>query len=382
MPRTAPPHPWSDLGDAERATFLELLRDGPLPRSELAERLDLSRPSLTRLTRTLLTAGLAEEVGMQLRTRTGRPSELLRIRPDAARLFGVKLTGDTAYAVVTDARLRVLAAHEEPLVDRDPEAVALAVADVERRLAPTHGQDGRFDAAAVTLAGDVVHTDAGAVVRNSVYLGWDEVAFGDLLEGRLRTGLVAVANDVSALTALMHWFGPAAGRSSMALITVGAGIGTGLVLNGQPYPGSRGRAGALEHLVLDPAGPICGHGHRGCVSVHLTNASIAASIHAESYAEVVRRARRGDGAARLAFEEAGTALGYLLAAVANAYDPEIVIVTGDGLAVMDLARTAVDRELAARRPLDPPPVLVEPLDFDAWARGGAVIALRALLALP
>ncbi|HCX84834.1 MAG TPA: ROK family transcriptional regulator [Micrococcales bacterium] len=366
----------ADLGAAERATVREVLVHEPVPRAELARLLGLSRASLTRLTRTLIDGQILEEVGVELRTRTGRPSELLQVRSDAARVLGVKLTADTAYVVVTDLAARVLDAVEEPLADRRPEAVVAQLAATHASLTARHGS---FVATGVCLAGDVVGEGRARTVLDSAWLGWDEVALEAMLTDAIG-GVVRTENDVRALTEYLHWFGPVTGRDSLVLVTVGTGIGVGLVIEGRQLAGRHGRAGRLDHLVLDPAGPICGLGHRGCVSAYLTSGAITGAVRADSYDAAVASARDGDPAAVRAFEDAGRALGYLLGTLANAVDPEALVVTGDGLAVVELAGEAVRAELARTCRAQPgADVAVHPFDFRDWARGAAVTAVRHVL---
>jgi predicted NBD/HSP70 family sugar kinase len=173
------------------------------------------------------------------------------------------------------------------------------------------------------------------------------------------------------------------GCSSLALITVGAGVGFGLVVDNRVVTGHHGRAGRLDHLPVDSTGPACGQGHRGCVSALLPNQSIVDALGTPGldFAGVVELARDGHVGALRAFRAAGHALGVLIGTVANALDPEKIVLAGDGLAVMELAgdevRTTVQQALA---PGIPAPTLdVQPFQFDEWARGGAVVGLRTML---
>ncbi len=367
---------WPTLAQAERGALREVLIHGPIPRTEIAHRLGLSRASLTRVTRTLVAQGLIGEVGLEMRARTGRPSELLQARSDTYRLLGVKLTAETLYAVVTDLTARPVATAEEPIASRAFADVVDQLAVLVARLRAAHPG---LCAVGVCLAGDLVGSGPEQVVTDSPYLGWTDVQVNAVLTERLRLP-VTTENDVRALTAAEHWFGAGAGCRSMALVTVGVGVGFGLVVDDRMIQGATGRAGRLDHLRIDPSGPICGLGHRGCASVYLTSGSIARTL-GTTYDEAVALAERGQPAAVLAFREAGRALGVLIATVANALDPEKIVLTGDGLAVMRIAPDAVWAAVAEMR--DPQdavtPLDVQPFDFTEWARAGAVTAIRALV---
>lgn len=384
MSRTQPGVPsgatvWPVLADAERGVLRELLIHGPLPRAEIARRLGVSRASLTRVTRALMDHGLVAEGDVELRGATGRPSELLVVRHDARHFLGVKLTGDTVYAVVTDLGARIVATHEEPIGSREPDAVIDQIAAIHARFAGDHGT---IVACGVALAGDLATVDGRQVVASSAFLGWKDVYLAERLTDRL--GIPTGAeNDVRALTATEHWFGAGAGCSSLALITVGAGVGFGFVVDNRLVTGHHGRAGRLDHLPVDTAGPVCGSGHRGCVSALLPNQAIvdALRIPGLDFAGVVALARDGHAGARRAFVDAGQALGVLIGTVANALDPEKIVLAGDGLVVMELAgsevHSTIERALAPGVPA--PAVDVQPFEFDEWARGGAVLGIRTML---
>jgi len=373
----SPGSPWPALNQAERNALREVLIHGPISRAEIGRRIGMSRASLTRVTRALLDHGLIEEGALEQRARTGRPSEMFGIARSARHFFGVKLTGDAIYAVVTDLGGTGVATHEETLASRE-------IVDVTARIrAIFDAFSARFDdivAAGVCLGGDL--TQDREIVVSAPFLGWTDVPLGRLLTASLGIP-VATENDVRALTAAEQWFGAGAGFSSLALITIGAGIGFGFVVDDRLVTGAHGRAGRLDHLRVDAAGPVCAAGHRGCASVYLTRDSIVRAIHGvdTDYHGAVELARAGHLGAARAFRDAGVALGVLIGTVANGLDPEKILLTGDGLAVWELAREHViasidDTYDPGPEPLD---IDVQPFEFDEWARAAAIVGIRSTL---
>lgn len=368
---------WPVLNQAERGALREVLIHGPLPRAEIARRLGVSRASLTRVTRTLQEHGLITEGALEQRAWTGRPSELFEITPGARHFFGVKLTGDTIYAAITDLGAHDVATIEEHLRSREVGDVVESIAEIFAAFTE------RFDdivAGGICLAGDL--TQNRGIVVKSPFLGWSNVPLARLLSDRLGIP-VSTENDVRALTAAEHWFGAGAGCSSLALITIGTGIGFGFVIDDKLVTGAHGRAGRLDHLKIDGAGPVCPEGHRGCASVYLTSESIVRSIHGTDtdYAGAVELARTGHPGALRAFHDAGTALGMVLGTVANGLDPQKIILTGDGLAVWEFAHEQIATAIAetfnaGEEPLD---VDVQPFEFTEWARAAAVVGIRTAL---
>ncbi|OII33715.1 hypothetical protein BIV02_11790 [Curtobacterium sp. MMLR14_014] len=370
---------WPALPDGSRLALREILIHGVLSRAEIARSLGLSRASLTRAMRILVSQRLVVEVGTDVRGATGRPSELLQVSSGQWEFLGIKLTKDRLYAAVTDLGGRVLALHEEAIDDTAAESLAEQIALVLERLRDAHPA---ICAIGVSLPGDVMVRAGESVVAASVFLGWHEVPFARMLEER--TGIATfTANDVHALTAKEHWFGAGAGRGSMVLVTVGEGLGLGLIANGQVSTGEHGRLGRIGHLPVLGGGPDCGLGHAGCASSYLPSPVIVrnAGHEGKTYDQVVELARDGDEGALAAFEDAGRALGVLLATAVHIADPSAVVLTGDGLPVYDLARATVDESMrAALAPYtEPVTVEVQPFEFSEWARAGAVLAIRRLL---
>ncbi|PZE26378.1 ROK family transcriptional regulator [Curtobacterium sp. MCLR17_055] len=370
---------WPALPDGSRLALREILIHGVLSRAEIARSLGLSRASLTRAMRILVSQRLVVEVGTDVRGATGRPSELLQVSSGQWEFLGIKLTKDRLYAAVTDLGGRVLALHEEAIDDTAAESLAEQITLVLARLRDAHPA---ICAIGVSLPGDVMVRAGESVVAASVFLGWHEVPFARMLEER--TGIATfTANDVHALTAKEHWFGAGAGRGSMVLVTVGEGLGLGLIANGQVSTGEHGRLGRIGHLPVLGGGPDCGLGHAGCASSYLPSPVIVrnAGHEGKTYDQVVELARDGDEGALAAFEDAGRALGVLLATAVHIADPSAIVLTGDGLPVYDLARATVDESMrAALAPYtEPVTVEVQPFEFSEWARAGAVLAIRRLL---
>ncbi|MBD8142068.1 ROK family transcriptional regulator, partial [Frigoribacterium sp. CFBP 13605] len=231
---------WSPLAGSAQAVVLDILVHGARPRTELAARLGLSGPSLTRITRPLLESGLLVERASLAPSGSGRPSVPLDLDPDAHHFVGVKLTRDRLFVVVADQRGRVLGGHDDDLPDPSPAAVVAQVAAV---VTSARGRDDRIRAVGVTVGGQVVDR---AHVRHAPFLGWDDVPLAELLTAM--TDLPTwVENDVRALTQAELWFGEGRGLRSFALVTIGAGVGLGLVAAGEVLGGAHSSAGSVGH---------------------------------------------------------------------------------------------------------------------------------------
>jgi predicted NBD/HSP70 family sugar kinase len=320
---------------------------------------------------------------------SGRPATPLAVRPDRAHFVGVKVTGDELIGVLTDLTARPLATGRTDLRAHD---VVTVVADLARLVARlradgTGSGGGGVHSVGVTLAGDV---DArGGTVRYSPFLDWRHVPLAALVGAATGTP-VLVENDVRALTVAEQWFGAGVGLSSFALVTVGAGIGCGLSVGGRVVSGAYGVSGELGHLALGGTDRVCTCGNTGCVEAVASSRAIteqareAAGDPELSMPGAVRLAYAGHREVRAVFARAGHAMGLALAAVANLVGPQRIVISGEGVSSYDLYEEEIRQTFAARAfgAAAECDLLVRPLPFEEWARGGAAVAVQHLLAPP
>lgn len=388
------------LGEATRAEiFSQVLTAGPISRSGIATRLGLSPSTVTRLLPALLEADyIREGAEAEPATGPGRPQRMLRVNLERHLVVGVKIAPTAVTAVVTDLGARVLG-REEVRIDGCAPVTALTAAGrlVRRLLARFPDGAARALGIGVGLGG---HVEAGTGrCRYSGILGWRDVDVAGPLAAA--TGLpVHVGNDVNALVVAQRWFGAGRETETFAVVTLGAGIGCGLLVDGTLFTGSSGLAGEFGHIPVDPAGPSCSCGRRGCLEALAGSPAILARLRqagveepdVESAAALARRAYEPADphalrarAARAAFAAAGDALGRGLATLCNLINPELVILAGEGVSVYDLMRPAAEDALAHHSfstAAADCTVLLDPVDDDMWTRGAACLVLRATVRAP
>jgi predicted NBD/HSP70 family sugar kinase len=378
--------PESTVAPAALAVFTTVLTEGPLSRVTLARRLGLSSAAVTKAARPLIDTGYLHELAATERTGpgAGRPASPLAIRADREFFVGVKITADELIGVVCDLHADVRAAKHRPLPTRDVDGVLTELAALTDDLLSSGDYRSRTRRAGLAVSGDV---DRGTGhVRYSPFLRWRDVPLRELAAAA--TGLtVTVENDVKALTAAEHWFGEGVGADSFALVTVGTGIGCGLVVHGRLVSGSHGVAGEIGHLTVDATGPECHCGGRGCVeAIAGTEAIVRRAREVSGRAaltldEAVALARGGDAAIGAVFARAGGAIGSGIAAVANLVGPERIVVSGEGLAAYDLleANIRAGYERQAFGAAAEVPLSIRWLPFEEWARGAAAVSIQSLV---
>jgi len=355
-----------------------VLIHGPIARSELGRRLGLSPASLTRLSKPFLDRGLFVEAAEEHDGTVGRPARPLDVRVGAGRFIGVKLTGDDVFGVRTDLRATELAAAQRALAGHSLDEVVRQVTAVVLEL---DGPDG-VSALGVCIGGSVA---GGKVVRRAPFLGWHDVDLAGALEARL--GLpVTIENDVVALTTAEQWFGAGRGTPNFAVLTIGVGVGYGLVVNDRVIVTPDSGLGLGGHIPLDANGPICPEGHRGCSRAMLTSSSVCGQVgialgREVDYDEVLRLAAEGNPAAASVVLATGRALGRMIAVIANIAMLDTLVLAGEGIGLWPLV--AAEATAAARRDRDPDaaPLRIEVDDagVSSWARGAAATAIQASL---
>lgn len=191
----------------------------------------------------------------------------------------------------------------------------------------------------------ILDIDTGRVLLAS-NLNWRDVPVGAILERELDLPIF-LENDARAAAWGEKRFGVGRGVEDLLYIAIGTGIGGGLVLGGRIYRGHHGNAGEIGHMVIDPEGPPCGCGNRGCWEALASGRAIAARAteliaggHPSTLAEIVARgeelsarqvaaaAGAGDRLARDVLQEAARYIGLGIASLVTIFDPEVVVLGG------------------------------------------------------
>ncbi|MCQ4079295.1 ROK family transcriptional regulator [Streptomyces sp. RB6PN25] len=371
---------------AASLVFTTVLSHGPLTRTEIARRTMLSSAAVTKAVRPLMEVGyLVEDLNDGARSALGRPANPVRVNAGRAFFIGVKVTGDEIIAVLADLCCRIRVARHIRLTHREPEAVLPSMTSlVHELLLEAEGFGVQVRGLGIAVSGDVDRADG--VVRYSPFLDWRDVPLAGIAE--TATGLpVTVDNDVRALTVAEQWFGAGVGLSDFALVTVGAGIGCGLVVHGQVVSGAHGVAGEIGHLSIDPLGPPCHCGNNGCVEAIAADPAILRAVRkvtgraVTTAAEALELARSGDPGVREIYARAGEAIGRAIGAVVNLLGPERVIISGEGLAAYDLFAEGIRNAFAASAfgTAAECDVMTRPLSFEEWARGAAATAIQSFI---
>ena len=290
--------------------------------------------------------------------------------------LGLDLGGTNAKCAVLDASLRVLATDARPNGAADgPEAVLERVAELGRAAAAPFGE---VVSAGLALPGHFDARGCGVLLPN---LPGDWV--GRPIAGPVgeRLGVpVRLVNDVRALTLAELRLGAGRGAADLVCIALGTGVGGGVVIGGRVHLGL-GHAGEIGHTTVEPDGPLCGCGNRGCLDRMAGADAIAAAAGASSAAAAAEAARAGDPAAIAAFARAGEYVGRVLAGAIVLLWPQRVVVGGGVAEAGDVLLEPIRAEVRRRACVAPAiPVVAAELGARAGAVGAALWSLEAAVA--
>ncbi|MBB5787630.1 ROK family transcriptional regulator [Jiangella mangrovi] len=352
-------------GDLTRSAVLAALgTSGPLSRTDIARMLGVSPATVTQIVKDLVARGLVAEVEHRP-SRGGRPAVLLGLVGSAGRALGAKVAADHVAVVDVGLDGQVRQSWEYPFDATAADAPDRLV-DLLQPLAeaPADENDAPILGVGICVPGAVDDQEAGAV--DAPTLGWQRLALG----ARLRAALpvpVLVENDVNALAVAERLYGKGRDHRNFLVVTIGRGVGAGLVVDGSVYRGTNGGAGEFGHFPVRPDGPRCSCGNTGCLE---------ASVGQEALLRAAREAGL-DAPDATIFAAAGELFGRGVAGLINVMDPEVVIVLGEGTRAWEHWRPGFEPSLRAhlmpsRRGV---PVVVESWDDTSWALGAAALVL-------
>lgn len=330
-----------DVRRHNRALLLRGIAASPgRSRATLATELGLSAATVSSLVEELVAAGLVRETAPAGSGR-GRPALPLELDPAGPALLGVELGVTDAHAVVVDPTGAVLArgrvsldgTRTPPATLRRLVAVAEEVVDVAAR-AVVHG--------AVAVPGLL---DREHRVRRLPNLpGWQGRDIAAELGAALRLSMRA--DNEANLAALAELHSGAAGGDFLH-VSGEEGVGAAVVLDGAVFRGARGFAGELGHVVVDPAGPTCGCGARGCLEQYAGTTALLRAGRVGSVAALAEAAQAGRPRARQALADAGAVLGRALAGAVNVLDVPAVVLGGAYASLFEYLAGPVREQLAA-----------------------------------
>ena len=322
-----------------RARVLGVLAEaGAVSRADLARRASLAPSTVSAVVSELQAAGLVVEPAVAahppVRTSMGRPPVLIALHRRAGVAAGIDFGKRHVRLAISDLSHSLLAERRRTLDADVPaaEAIALAVELFEDALTEAKVQPSELVGVGMGLPGPV-HRPSGLLGDSTILPGWVGVQAEDAVSDAL--GLpVRLENDANLGALGEFMWGAGRGADHMAYVKASTGVGAGFIVAGQPYVGAGGTAGEIGHTVIDPGGPICRCGNRGCLETLAGANAVLGSlrdIHGDDFSltDAVACAVGGDAGCRRAIADAGRAIGTAVATLCNLFNPRRIVVGGD-----------------------------------------------------
>ncbi|MEE9096216.1 ROK family transcriptional regulator [Pseudarthrobacter phenanthrenivorans] len=389
------------MGDFNLTVILDAIRrtSGGLSRVELAQIVGLSPQTISNISRRLLDQNLIVEAGKE-GTGPGKPRTILRLNPGGMYALGVHLDPavttfvvlDLVGAVVRHSRIKTPGGN-------DPSAVIATIAAEIAQLVEDSGVDRSRIAGLGVAAPGPIDLDNGTVVDPPLLPGWDRVELRDAL-ARATGYSVLVDKDVTSAAVAETWAGGPSGAGSFIFMYMGTGIGCGIVLNDEVVRGTSGNAGEIGHIIVDPDGPPCDCGQRGCVKSSAIPQVLVAQAEAagilegptagsaaeiqQSFSELCARAYAGDEGASAILDRSATLVARAASVVTNTLDVERVVFGGPfwtclAQRYLELVPPLLDANSDARL-IHPIEVVGTGVGEDVGAIGAASLVLEHTLA--
>ena len=387
--------------DIRRLNRFEVLRrvyagPGAMSRQDIAAATGLSFATVANLTAELLEAGVLVEAGHE-DSSGGRPRARLAVNAERGALIGVDIAETSVHAELFDLALEVRHSVSRPLPPGDvrpADVVDVLAACVEELLSVSEVPRERVLGAGVSVPGMVERE--GGVSSFSPYWSWHEVPLRALLDERLGLPLW-LDNPLRASTVAELWFGAGREVDDLVVLTLRAGVGAGIAIDGQLYRGFTNSAGEWGHTCLAVDGRLCTCGNRGCVEAYVSTRGIAQTWRelapvderaagtddAATVAALARAAAEQDPTATAVIDRTARYLGAAVANLVNLLNPRVLVLGNQVVDLLGERLLTATYEAVTRHALPLPhraaTLRRSAVPHNAVTRGAATFALEGFL---
>lgn len=375
------------LRDINRSQVLNIIRtQGPVSRINISRLTGLSQSTVTSIAASLMEEAIILETQVGDST-GGRPPILLDLNPDSLYVIGIKLTEYHAYSVLANLKADIVDAcqFEAPTGEH---TISWGVHFIQEAVQQLMARNGLKRNQVAGLGIGMAGIFADGVCQQSAYFDWAGQPVADMVEEGV--GLPTyIDNDVNTLTIAEEWFGHGNEVDNLIVVTLGRGVGMGLIIDGRFYGGANGGAGQFGHTLVDPNGPMCPCGKHGCLEVYVNERALLEAANAVVDVKVTQANLTELALVHQQVAEAiakrGHLLGARLADVINLIDPARLVITGEGTWIGDLLfkpmRDAVETYTLPNL-LKQHEIVVQEWGEETWAHGAACLVLREVYKSP
>lgn len=385
-----------------RFRVLDLIRTtGLISRIEIARQTGLSQATITGITAEFIEEGLIEEKQTG-EYKGGRRPILLAIKPDGVHVVGINLTIDQIRIVIINFEAEIKASHIFPLQKKSysPEdLIEIISQQLQECIWEANFSKDRIIGVGIGLPGPV-DFESG-IVRFLPNYDWKDIPFRKMLQERINHP-VFLDNSSNNLTIAEYWYGNGKGIRDFFVITIENGVGAGIIINGQLIRGNDGIASEFGHISINPNGPQCRCGRKGCIEAYVGNTSIfreAIKLHAKgswnssldnfesiTISDVIKELQTGNNHLSEVYRQAGSILGQGIFNLIALLNPQRIIITGKGVIAGDYLFASMHQALNKLKPgkiqFPDTQIIIQDWDDGDWAKGAGTLVLREIFKSP
>lgn len=366
----------------ERKIFNAIYQHQTISRAELARKLKLTLPTVSRIVDDLLQRDWLVSIGIG-DSSGGRPPSLVQINPTGAGVIGIDLGRESVRIVCTDLLANILYADEHSISEvNGPEGLAdyLRAFIRENKISKE-----RLLGVGIAAPGPLDPVSGKLLSPEDVLAEWLGAPIVQTIEAELEIS-AWLANDADAAALAENWFGQGRHIKSTLFVLHDVGIGSGIVLDGSIWRGTRNMAGEISHMVVNMDGEMCSCGKRGCVDTYASLYEIERKIAArrkrepdEPFSVIIERAKAKKEPDYSVIQTAARYVATGIANVVQAIDMEAVILGGRTLLLEDSYLAAcVQEEIHELLGKEDREISVTSFGFNAVCIGAATLVLQRI----
>jgi len=387
------------IKDLNRSLVVEKIRnEGPLSRTDISRSLELGLSTITNIVEELKNENLVFETG-EADSTGGRRPILLEFNYKFGYTIGIKIEEDHIILALTDLKAYILEKVDLFFTkgEKAEIVIELILQGIKSLLRENDLLEDRLMGIGIATSG-VVNSQEGTLIRSSL-LGWNQVNIKKAIEKVINVP-VFIDNNVNAYALAELNLGYGKIYENFICISVGAGVGAGIVIDKKLYYGQFGGAGEIGHSIIQVNGFPCNCGQKGCVEMYVSDkffTNEGPNLLSEGFPssllknsnfspqEVYNGAMSGDELALELLRKSGEYLGVALVNIINTFNPSIIILVGERMVVKDLF-LPYTMKIAKENFFYPASfdtkVYVSDLGYDAWVIGASLLAINHLFEVP
>lgn len=385
------------MKEINRFKVLNIIREKqPISRVEISNLSELSASTLTYIMDDLMDQNLIREVGESSST-GGRRAKLLEFNNNFGSVISVKIEEEQLLIALMNMNAEVIELDKIPFKKfSEPEVIIKIIENKVPELLSNNERDYSNLRGIGILSSGLVNRHEGIIVRSSM-LGWKHVPIARKLHHRFPNIPIFIDKNINGYTLAELWKGEGKTSNDFLVVSVGAGLGLSVVKDKKIYYGAAGGAGEFGHTTLAVNGYQCHCGQKGCIEMYasefyfqnkgkeLVDEYPDTSLKRFCFDDVAKQALKGDELANRLIREMSQYLGLGVRNLINTFNPEKVVMAGEGMKYSQLFMEEVreiSRENFFSKVNIPTEIVESKLNDSAWMVGGALLVINHIFQVP